>query len=72
MLGFVFHTYMDSYDGFLPAVATDGGLVTWRDRLAISCGINETLTATPGPSGWLLPASTAKRTAHSIRKREKS
>ena len=42
MLGFVFHTYMDSYDGFLPAVATDGGLVTWRDRLAISCGINET------------------------------
>ena len=42
MLGFVFHTYMDSYNGFLPAVATDGGLVTWRDRLAISCGINET------------------------------
>ena len=61
MLGFVFHTYMDSYDGFLPAVAD------WRSAAA-----SMKPTATPGPSGWLLPASTAKRTAHSIRKREKS
>ena len=42
MLGLAFHNYMDSSDGFLPAVATDGGVITWRDRLAINYGISET------------------------------
>ena len=42
MLGFLFNSYTDSYHGFLPAVSTDGGNVTWRTRLAIFNGINET------------------------------
>mgnify|MGYP000890524644 CR=1 FL=1 len=41
MLGFLFTSYADASQGFLPAVATDSGNVTWRTRLAIFNGINE-------------------------------
>jgi len=45
MLGFLFTSYTDGSNGFLPAVATDGGYVTWRDRLATFNGITETADA---------------------------
>ncbi|WP_366943028.1 type II secretion system protein [uncultured Victivallis sp.] len=39
MLGLAFQNYMDTSDGFLPAIATNDGNITWRDRLAINYGI---------------------------------
>ena len=35
----VVQNYMDTSDGFLPAIATNDGNITWRDRLAINYGI---------------------------------